>query len=175
MQVYVYESQISTTLRRGNPNSSYSHLHDRHDVVAEDVQHLHRQFVAAWRAFVGYAFEFQRAVFFHAETLPFVLEDGVAGILLFPYWQILLFIAHAFEDCLRISRKFSLDAGDLACALEVEIHAPVADPVRPVQGQRLAFHDAIFVLAHLHNPALFHHGPAVGFLVRREGYLSIGD
>ena len=72
---------------------------------------------------MGHAFEFQRAVFLCAEALPFVLEDVVAGPLLFPYRQILLGSAHPFEGRLRIRRKFFfLDADDFAFAFKVEIH-----------------------------------------------------
>ena len=59
---------------------SDGHRHERHRVVAKDVDDLHRDDVAAgFRVNVAHGLEFKIAVLTRAKALPLVLEDEGAG------------------------------------------------------------------------------------------------
>ncbi len=64
---------------------SYLHVNNRHRVVAEDIDHLHRELAPSRFAFVKDAFQLQRPVFLQTETLPLVLKDVIPGPEFFPF------------------------------------------------------------------------------------------
>ena len=100
-------------------------------------------------------FEFEVAVFLGAETLPLVLENEVAG----PYFLFLI-------------SSLVLDAHDFALALEVEVDAPVVDPVGPLFGERFFGDDAVLVLAHFDYFAIFDHNFVLAVAQARRGVLD---
>ncbi len=134
---------------------SYPYLHDTHCVVAEDVHDFDGHFVAAGGTFVIWRFEFEAAVFLGAEALPLVLEDEVAG-----------------PDFLFQAGGLVLDAHDFALVLEVEVDAPVVDPVRPLLGERFFGDDAVLVLAHFDDLAVFDHDFVLAVAQARRSVLD---
>ena len=146
---------------KSNAASGHRHWHERHRVVAEDVDDFRGDRVAAGLR-LGVCRREEVAVAAGAEALPLVLEDVGPGPALFEVDQFLARVHHAGQFAFHAHASRHLD--DFPAALVVEIHRPVVHPIGPLLREHLAGFDTLLVFADFDEIAGFAHDLAfVGF------------
>ena len=141
-------------------HSLLHHLDDLHGVVAENIHHLDGDFVAS-------RLTFMEGVFNSSERSFLVRKDCHSFSKMKSPVQIFF-----HQLCRSCSFGGFLTRTISRFAFEVEIHAPVIDPVRPFLGQHFTGDDAVLILEDLNDLAVFHDDLVFACLSRFAAALS---